>query len=547
MKRKSFFERLLTSMLAAGLILNSLPVYAEEAGDGAMGRYLETDVALPEPEGGGLGEDMVRTNDGGLRVALGCADGVQLWDSKDGGESWELAAALPEAYAEFYFVELALCADGGGAGVGMIQKGLWNENGAGSEAKTEEEEAETSIGWDDYEYYFISFDAEGNAQARLLEDSENIGSLAFSRGGRLIATSYGGNCMILDRTDGSVLNELSDMTNRIAACGEEALLLKPSELQRYDLESGEPLERDQALEEALFAGGASYEVVSSTGSPIVFAEDEEGRFYYCTENGIYSHTMGGSTVEQVVDGSLNSISDPTLTLVAMEVMDGSFYLLCADGNMNFKLQKYTFDEAISSVPQRELTVYSLEENSGIRQAAVTFQKMYPDTYVNYEVGMSGEDGITVSDALRTLNTDILAGNGPDLLVMDGMSVGTYIGKGMLTDLSGIINEIQESDGLLENIAHTWQQEDVLPAVPVRFGIPMVAGDREIVNSTENMNSLMELAAEPGVLNLVDVAQIAEILYYTCAGSWKQEDNTINQELLMEYVNSVKQIYDAYMD
>ena len=46
-----------------------------------------------------------------------------------------------------------------------------------------------------------------------------------------------------------------------------------------------------------------------------------------------------------------------------------------------------------------------------------------------EIGTSGEDSVTVSDALRTLNTDIMAGKGPDILILDGMPVENYIQKG----------------------------------------------------------------------------------------------------------------------
>ena len=58
----------------------------------------------------------------------------------------------------------------------------------------------------------------------------------------------------------------------------------------------------------------------------------------------------------------------------------------------------------------------------LRQAISVYQKQNPDVYVDLEIGMSGEDSVTASDALRTLNTDIMAGKGPDILILDGMPV-----------------------------------------------------------------------------------------------------------------------------
>ena len=55
-----------------------------------------------------------------------------------------------------------------------------------------------------------------------------------------------------------------------------------------------------------------------------------------------------------------------------------------------------------TTPDTELTVYSLKDNDFIKQAAVLFQKKYPDVYVNIETGMSGDDSVTDTDALKVL-------------------------------------------------------------------------------------------------------------------------------------------------
>ena len=40
-------------------------------------------------------------------------------------------------------------------------------------------------------------------------------------------------------------------------------------------------------------------------------------------------------------------------------------------------------------------------------------------YINYEIGMDG-DGVTREDALKKLNTKLLSGEGPDVIILDGM-------------------------------------------------------------------------------------------------------------------------------
>ena len=151
-----------------------------------------------------------------------------------------------------------------------------------------------------------------------------------------------------------------------------------SELQRYDYTGGEPLPRDEALNEALYADGIYYGATSSFGGAIAMTEDEEGRLYYCTQKGIFSHEMGGSIVEEVADGTLCTLNDPNMMFQSLTVIDQCFYLVCADSE-GPKMMKYEYDEAVPSVPQKELNVYSLRENDSIRQMAVLFQKQYPDT------------------------------------------------------------------------------------------------------------------------------------------------------------------------
>ena len=40
--------------------------------------------------------------------------------------------------------------------------------------------------------------------------------------------------------------------------------------------------------------------------------------------------------------------------------------------------------------------------------------------MNIEAGMSGDDSVTDTDALKVLNTEIMAGTGPDVLLLDGI-------------------------------------------------------------------------------------------------------------------------------
>lgn len=537
---KKWIKRLTAAAAAACMALTGvmMTVWGEESQvvEGtAMGRYVETKLALPE---GLVASGMTLLENGGIRI-LGKiygeenSSGIGLWDSSDGGATWQQTAELPQE-DEGYLVTAALAPDGSAAVVSFKMT-----------------EAESDMGA--MEYRFSSVDSQGNVQTTDLGNIEENSSripnqLSFTNDGNLAGICYGGGAVLLDPATGEVTAQLTENNGEIiSGAGTEVVLLTvDSQLLRYDGKTGEPLVRDEAWEEELFRNGASYHLLTSTGYPIVITADGEGRIYYCTENGIFAHLADGAAVEQVVDGELNVLSEPGRLFQNLAVADQTFYLLCLTGTGQTELLQYGFDPDVPSTPERELTVYSLEEDEGLRQVISQFQKEYPDTYVNYQVGMSGEEAVTVSDALRTLNTDILAGNGPDVLMLDGISVETYEEQGILADLTEIVENAARTDGLLENIALAYQREDGIYAVPTRFAIPVIVGDTELISSGGSLEDLAALARDQDSFIPWSALNLAETLYPVYAGGWEKEEGTIDQEKLARFVCGVKEIYDNYL-
>ena len=73
--------------------------------------------------------------------------------------------------------------------------------------------------------------------------------------------------------------------------------------------------------------------------------DEEGTVFYVDSTGLYRYAFGGNVIEQVIDGSLNTISSANKAFEDMVLgPDGKIYIAEIDYNsstMSGKLYSYT--------------------------------------------------------------------------------------------------------------------------------------------------------------------------------------------------------------
>ena len=103
-------------------------------------------------------------------------------------------------------------------------------------------------------------------------------------------------------------------------------------------------------------------------------------------------------------------------------------------------------------------LYTLKDNDQLQQSAKLFEEKFPEYQVVIDVGVSEEDGKTVSDAIRSLNTEIMAGNGPDIILMDGLPIEDYIEKGVLEDLSDMVESVKENgEEFFENVLSSYKK------------------------------------------------------------------------------------------
>ena len=93
--------------------------------------------------------------------------------------------------------------------------------------------------------------------------------------------------------------------------------------------------------------------------------------------------------------------------------------------------RYSYDATLATQPGQELKIYSLDSDDIVKKLVSNFQASHPDVLVTYETGMDGSDAKSESDAINILNTEIMAGDGPDLLFLTAFPGNPMQGKASL--------------------------------------------------------------------------------------------------------------------
>ncbi|MGL6198564.1 MAG: extracellular solute-binding protein [Lachnospiraceae bacterium] len=281
-------------------------------------------------------------------------------------------------------------------------------------------------------------------------------------------------------------------------------------------------------------------------------EPEDDTIFYCTAEGIYSTDYEKALVQQVVDGSQCSIMDSQFFQNLLRIDDSAFLLSALkEGSTegNTQLYRYVYNEELAAEPEQQLTIYSLKGNDTIRHIISEYYNQNDNVKVNYEVGMSGDGAQTVSDAISTLNTEVVAGNGPDIIILNGLPWESYGEKGILEDASSIVDEISGSENLYNNIFEALQINDSQRVVPLGVRIPVVYGLGDAIEGVEDLDTLIT-ATEQSVDALSIYRGNKALFRYFVSIGWGEVVNAeqqIDKEKLSVLLEKIKKLHTIRQD
>lgn len=568
-------------------------------GEKVMGRYMETvdDFFTGQAL---TGSRLVQQEDGSLAV-FSVTEGK--WVSGDHGAVWE-QEPLPwfDGLKEKGYIRDAALSPDGCVGIIFEEKSALDggeaEAEGGTEGNTETEpeeekgqtepegdELQTEPSGSDRHPRYLLFSPEKAAEPEVTQpemtESETmeykmteykmteyeipyqedgwLRNLNFSDDGRLFGSAVDGKIYELDRTDAGyrVAADFGEWVQYFEVWNGKLVAVTDTQIMIYDLETGRTVE-DPVLDEFVEAQiGEKLRSTDGYNKPVLVIPDGDDILYLVFEKGIYRHVLGGSLVEQAADGTLNSLSNPSWKIgdgILRE--DGTFLLLLANG----KLAGYAYHPEIPAMPDIRLRAYSLQEDSSLKMAIASYQAEHPEVYIRYDVGMDASSSVTKEDALKKLNTEIAAGNGPDFFLLDGMPMDSYMEKGILADITPVLDDLESESGqepggdiYFQNILRALESEKdgKVYAVPTAFILPVAGGRAGEIMQMGDLTSVADIVEqyraekpEGGILGVLREKDLLRQFLDVCAPAWEGEGGMLNEDKLEEFFIQMKRIWDA---
>lgn len=513
----------------------------EDAQSSAMGRYIGTTVLEADDT-----QDeafVTKMNDGTLTLyrsnslvyaLLDEYDIDGMYTSDDNGSTW-MPVDMKEKYKALAEEDISWISDSKISSDGTIAVGYALDGDDGLE---------------NVQYMLVYPDGSTKKiESKLTADDKWIKHFCFNENGRLFASTLGARVYEINTQDGSMTQVLAsdDFINQISCHGDILMITTGDKIALYDTKSKSYIE-DTVWDDFIKKNIGDLFDSWDRGHVAVSFMDDDAVYVACSK-GLYRHIIGGSAIEQIIDGNSTQLADPSHLITDAVMVDNQEFIVNFTDN---RTVKFAYDASVPTVPSDRLTIYSLKENDTVKQAIAAYQTENPDVYVEYKIGMDG-DAVTRDDALKNLSTELLSGEGPDVLVLDDMSADTYINQGILSDMSEMVSEIDAADGLFMNLVEPLYVGESLYMVPAEFTLPAVAGDKDVLKSAEGIGDIADFIEEIRNIkpegNLLSIAWASGILkkfMHICEPSWTDESGNIDEDGIKNFLEQTKRIYEAQM-
>lgn len=534
-------KKIITVLCLMGLVTAALPGCGDAGQDQDTLSEMENDQPLENATGmssvisidGAFYYDILEDSEGKLLavtdnyiIGENTGQPVIVWESSDKGETWKELICQPETVSQD----------------SMLRSGAIREGKDGAEvfAVFEDQADDMEEGGGSH---FLRITETGYEELKTGEEFQETGlicEIAFVND-HVLALGGSEQCVFYDIEKQEVFKSLSYdyMSSGFLPMEEQFVVYGTELVSCLDAETLEEEEPEKGLE--LFVADMFEKNNSEVFSPMCSYGDT---VISATADGIYEYRDGNTVRSLTIPDTANSGKPFNAMFPMCKGKDNTYYVagMPVQGTELLRIEEDKDAEGGDGT----FSIYSLDENPDISQMAMLFQQEHPELDVEVRVGLEDEAALTRTDAIRQLNTELLAGEGPDIIFMDGLPVNKYTDMELLLPL-----ELERAEGkYLDSIIETYQKNDTLYAVPSGFwlyGLQEKPGSGSDLASPQEVGQwMLANAGESGMDGYLYTeeynaySQYVQFLYEVYAGQMVTGEEA-DRDTLEEYFRFCKEL------
>ncbi|AGL01203.1 ABC transporter substrate-binding protein [Desulfoscipio gibsoniae] len=143
-----------------------------------------------------------------------------------------------------------------------------------------------------------------------------------------------------------------------------------------------------------------------------------------------------------------------------------------------------------------LTIAVVHKDMYLDTAVKKFEELHPGVSVEVKEytsnpseigeGVRAVDPGDIEKYVTAMNTQLMSGQGSDIILLNNLPYQTYADKNLLVDLGGLMQSDQSFDSgkYYQNIFKALEYKDKLYGLPVNIGIDMIAADRTLLDNSQ---------------------------------------------------------------
>lgn len=281
---------------------------------------------------------------------------------------------------------------------------------------------------------------------------------------------------------------------------------------------------------------------------IIYPVTDHANVIHVTNEGIYVFNGGGIQYksnagdiwETVVEPTRTSLTRADYALATAYAWRTHEYILSFYSEGNIKIKTCYYDESIATETTEEIIVYISEKTPIINQILGIYQEKHPE--IDLVIQTINSD-MPLHTWEMNLKTELLAGSGPDLIMLDSLPTKQYIEEGLLADISDMITPYLEDETSYKNVLETFKEGNGIYAIPVRWTMPMLWGDANILSQAKDIHELAAYKRKhpDEVLFNKNMLQLYRQIYRTSTPCWVDEAGNYSREKVKTFLEDLKTV------